>query len=123
MEEQERIRLRREFAKRRKMRGTAKQQQKRNELLLFRIYVTMVLVGTVMVASFFHTETIERMTAQFKEAIASEIPQETLFRWKEKAISVWRETTQQETPSQEAPQEETLQKFQPDLQEKKEGIP
>lgn len=55
-----------------------KNAPKSKELFLFRLYVTVILTGGLLLISLFHSETAEKLTQQVKDAIAYEMPLEKI---------------------------------------------
>lgn len=55
-----------------------KNAPKSKDLFLFRLYVTVILVGGVLLVSLFHSETAETFTRQIKDTIAYEMPLEKI---------------------------------------------
>ena len=55
-----------------------KSASKRKELFLFRLYVTVILAGGLLLVSLFHSETAEKLTDQVKNTIAYEMPLEKI---------------------------------------------
>lgn len=55
-----------------------KKSPKGKELFQFRLYVTVVLAGGLLLVSLFHSETAEKLTQQVKDAIAYEMPLEKI---------------------------------------------
>lgn len=51
---------------------------KGRELFLFRLYVTVILAGGLLLVSTFHSETAEKLTRQVKDTIAYEMPLEKM---------------------------------------------
>ena len=97
--DEERLRMRRELMQRARRQKTSiyrrqNQTASGKQLFLFRTYVTMMLVGTAIVLSFFHTETTNDITKSLKEAIAYEISLDTIKQWKEKAVTVFEQTVE-----------------------------
>lgn len=139
--DEERLRMRRELIQRTRQGRTSnrnKNQTAGKQFFMFRIYVTMMLVGAAIVLSLFDTSTANTITESLKEAIAYEMPLGTVEQWKQKAISVFQQNgedmeTQQEqnTPEQEVPQQtqqvepekSNTNTFQPDLSENSGKIP
>ena len=131
--DEERLRMRRELlqrARRQKTSAYRRQSQMTSgkQFFLFRIYMTMILVATAIVLSFFHTETTRAITDSLKEAIAYEISLDTLQQWKEKAVTVFEQTVEKKENTTAPPAEQTTQQnktngFQPDLNEKSGEIP
>lgn len=139
--DEERLRMRRELIQRTRQGRTSninKNQTVGKQFFMFRIYVTMMLVGAAIVLSLFDTSTANTITESLKEAIAYEMPLGTVEQWKQKAISVFQQNgedmeTQQEqnTPEQEVPQQtqqiepekSNTNTFQPDLSENSGKIP
>lgn len=80
----------------------------RKGLFWFRVYVMMIVCGGVLLLSFFHTETSERVTGKIKEVIAQELPEEMIEQMKTK-ITVFCEQNQIELPhhKQETKKEDT----------------
>lgn len=142
--DEERLRMRREMiqqARQGRAYQTKKSQTPTKQFFLFRVYVTMMLVGAVIILSLFDTSTANTITESLKEAIAYEMPLATIEQWKQKAISVFQQngeeietqpqqnTTEQQVPQQQIP-EQTQQSepqksntFQPDLNEDSGKIP
>lgn len=60
------------------MSAKPKSTPKSKELFLFRLYVTVILAGGVLLVSLFHSETAEKLTQQVKETIAYEMPLEKI---------------------------------------------
>ncbi len=146
--DEERLRMRRELVQQARQRRTTNMRKTTvgKQFFLFRIYVTMMLVGAAFVLSLFHTDTTNTITESLKEAIAYEMPVATIEQWKQKAISVFQmnvekkqqKTEQQKTEQQEIQQQNTTQQsvsqqdtlqntavntFQPDLSENSGKIP
>lgn len=55
-----------------------KNAPKSKELFLFRLYVTVILTGGLLLISLFHSETAENLTQQVKDTIAYEMPLEKI---------------------------------------------
>ena len=89
--DEERLRIRRELVQHARQRRTTNMRKTTvgKQFFLFRIYVTMMLVGAAFVLSLFHTDTTNTITESLKEAIAYEMPVATIEQWKQKAISVF----------------------------------
>lgn len=148
--DEERLRMRRELVQKARQRRTTNMRNNKTtvgrQFFLFRVYVTMMLVGAAFVLSLFHTNTANTITESLKEAIAYEMPVSTIEQWKQKAISVFQmnvekqqqKIEQQKTEQQEIQQQSTTQKnvsqqdtlqnktvntFQPDLSENSGKIP
>lgn len=90
----------------------------------------MMLVGTAIVLSFFHTETTNDITKSLKEAIAYEISLDTIKQWKEKAVTVFEQTVEKKENTTDIQSQQTTQQqesktnaFEPDLNEKSGEIP
>lgn len=97
--EEERVRMRREMIQRAKQ-GRAINRKRTpptvsKQFFLFRIYVTMMLVGAAIVLSLFDTNTANTITESLKEAIAYEMPLGTIQQWKQKAMTVFEQKTTQ----------------------------
>lgn len=60
------------------MSAKPKSNPKSKELFQFRLYVTVVLAGGLLLVSLFHSETAEKLTRQVKDAIAYEMPLEKI---------------------------------------------
>ena len=104
--DEERLRMRRELMQRARRQKTSiyrgqNQTASGKQLFLFRTYVTMMLVGTAIVLSFFHTETTNDITKSLKEAIAYEISLDTIKQWKEKAVTVFEQTVEKKENTKE----------------------
>ena len=86
--DEERLRIRRELVQQARQRRTTNMRKTTvgKQFFLFRIYVTMMLVGAAFVLSLFHTDTTNTITESLKEAIAYEMPVATIEQWKQKAI-------------------------------------
>lgn len=143
--DEEKLRMRRELVQQAKQRKTTNMRKSKTtvgkQFFLFRVYVTMMLVGAAFVLSLFHTDTANTITESLKEAIAYEMPVATIEQWKQKAISVFqmnaekqqKEIEQQKTEQQEIQQQNTTQQntlqnktvntFQPDISENSGKIP
>ena len=133
--DEERLRMRRELMQRARRQKTSiyrrqNQTASGKQLFLFRTYVTMMLVGTAIVLSFFHTETTNDITKSLKEAIAYEISLDTIKQWKEKAVTVFEQTVEKKENTTDIQSQQTTQQqerktnaFEPDLNEKSEEIP
>lgn len=144
--DEERLRMRREMIQQARQGRTYRSKKSpTQQFFLFRVYVTMMLVGATIILSLFDTNTANTITESLKEAIAYEMPLETIEQWKQKAISVFQQNeketeTQQEqntleqqvpqnTPEQAVPQQtqqsepQKSNTFQPDLNEDSGKIP
>ncbi len=151
--DEERLRMRREMVRQARQGKTKTTKPETGNFFLFRIYVTMMLVGAAFVLSFFETETTNTITESLKEAIAYEMPLETIEEWKQKVVSVFQQNTnkiqntqqqnnqqeqikpqdtqqenqdiQQNTtePKKEIKEEQQSNAFQPDLKEESGKIP
>lgn len=151
--DEERLRMRREMVRQARQGKTKTTKPETGNFFLFRIYVTMMLVGAAFVLSFFETETTNTITKSLKEAIAYEMPLETIEEWKQKVVSVFQQNTnkiqntqqqnnqqeqikpqdtqqenqdiQQNTtePKKEIKEEQQSNAFQPDLKEESGKIP
>ena len=133
--DEERLRMRRELMQRARRQKTSiyrrqNQTASGKQLFLFRTYVTMMLVGTAIVLSFFHTETTNDITNSLKEAIAYEISLDTIEQWKEKAVTVFEQTVEKKENTTDIQSQQTTQQqesktnaFEPDLNEKSGEIP
>ncbi len=151
--DEERLRMRREMVRQARQGKTKITKPETGNFFLFRIYVTMMLVGAAFVLSFFETETTNTITESLKEAIAYEMPLETIEEWKQKVVSVFQQNTnkiqntqqqnnqqeqikpqdtqqenqdiQQNTtePKKEIKEEQQSNAFQPDLKEESGKIP
>lgn len=147
--DEQRLRMRREMVRQARQGKTKTTKSETGNFFLFRIYVTMMLVGAAFVISFFETETAHTITESLKEAIAYEMPLETVEEWKQKVVSVFQQnankiTQQQKSQQQEIQQEQKQEKniaepenegkqetkeeqkrntFQPDLKEESGKIP
>lgn len=60
------------------MSAKPKNAPKSKELFLFRLYVTVILAGGLLLISLFHSETAENLTQQVKDTIAYEMPLEKI---------------------------------------------
>ncbi len=84
MTEQERRRRRREMERRMRTRtGQRQRNEKRGGLLVFRIYVTAILTGGMLLASLFQTETSEMVCGRVKELLSARVEREEIQEWKE----------------------------------------
>lgn len=142
MGEKERIRRRREALQysRRRRENSRQPREENKAFLLFRTYVTMMIVAITMALSFIQTEYTQQLRTNIKEAIAYQTPPEklhqlgsTLLTWVQRAdITVFRNKQEQkqpqlpkETNQETARTDETsadavstdTQEFQPDLAE------
>ena len=97
--DEERLRIRRELVQQARQRRTTNMRKTTvgKQFFLFRIYVTMMLVGAAFVLSLFHTDTTNTITESLKEAIAYEMPVATIEQWKQKAISVFQMNVEKKT--------------------------
>ena len=100
--DEQKIRMRQEMIKQARQ-GRAINRKKSpptpgKQFFLFRIYVTMMLVGAAVVLSLFDTNTANTITESLKEAIAYEMP---LQQWKQKALTVFEQKTTQSQQTQE----------------------
>ena len=103
--DEQKIRMRQEMIKQARQ-GRAINRKKSpptpgKQFFLFRIYVTMMLVGAAVVLSLFDTNTANTITESLKEAIAYEMPLGTIQQWKQKALTVFEEKTTQSQQTQE----------------------
>ena len=97
--DEQKIRMRQEMIKQARQ-GRAINRKKSpptpgKQFFLFRIYVTMMLVGAAVVLSLFDTNTANTITESLKEAIAYEMPLGTIQQWKQKALTVFEQKTTQ----------------------------
>ena len=101
--DEERLRMRRELVQQARQRRTTNMRKTTvgKQFFLFRIYVTMMLVGAAFVLSLFHTDTTNTITESLKEAIAYEMPLGTIQQWKQKALTVFEQKTTQSQQTQE----------------------
>lgn len=115
MTDQERMRRRAELRKQVYGKRAPRVMQEDNirghkGLFWFRVYVMMIVCGGILLLSFFHTETSERVTGKIKEVIAQEMPQELIEQVKTKItvfceqnkiiLPSWKEeTTQEDAPA------------------------
>lgn len=101
--DEQRLRTRRELIQRAKQKNNIrnKNQSSGNQFFLFRISVTIMLVGVAVMLSFSNTDTANTITESLKEAIAYEMPVATIQQWKQKAVSVFQNTKQDITKPQQ----------------------
>lgn len=84
MTERERRKRRQALQKRIEGRTSKKQgEDGKKGLFLFRLYVTAVLCGAVILLSFFHTPTSERVIHYMKQAVSYQIPMEHIVEARE----------------------------------------
>lgn len=60
------------------MSAKPKSTPKNKELFQFRLYVTVILAGGLLLVSLFHSETAENFTQRVKDTIAYEMPLEKI---------------------------------------------
>lgn len=107
--DEQKIRMRQEMIKQARQ-GRAINRKKSpptpsKQFFLFRIYVTMMLVGAAIVLSLFDTNTANTITESLKEAIAYEMPLGTIQEWKQKAITVFEQKTTQTQNNEQTQQQ------------------
>ncbi len=126
--DEQRLRMRREMVRQARQGKTKTTKPETGNFFLFRIYVTMMLVGAAFVISFFETETAHTITESLKEAIAYEMPLETVEEWKQKVVSVFQQNankiqnTQQQKNQQQQIQEQQKQEIQQNTTESQNEI-
>lgn len=80
-----------------------KRSQKSKDLFLFRLYVTGILAGGLLLISLFHSATAQKLTQEVKDTIAYEMPLEKIqsagerlavfFQEKQITLPAWEEDT------------------------------
>lgn len=112
MTEQERRRRRREMERRTRMRsGQRQKEEKRGGLTSFRIYVTAILAGGLLLISLFHTETSDMVCSRVKETIAAQTDSGKMLEWRERLLAYLQE---KEIPVFEEQREEEKD-YRPDI--------
>ncbi len=142
MDERERMKRRREAltnAKRRR-RTSDREGTGYRELFWFRTYVTVMIVGAALALSFFHTESAEKMTAELRQAIAYQMPADSLKKMGRRAMAVFQKADtsleqiknrnredsmdgKTESDGKEEAGKESAGEFEPDLGEEEGEIP